>query len=133
EDLTASPETTGMPEGTGTSKSGKVAICHATGSQSNPYVRIVINQSALDAHRAHGDIVPAPPGGCPGAGTPVPTFPAISTDAMTPSTPSHATAAGTPPANGTSVPPGTSIPVSTPLPGSTPLPTAFVVATFTPV
>src|SRR5206468_6519943 len=52
---------------------GKVTICHATGSASNPYVRITISEAALAAHRAHQDgrdIIPAPAGGCPtGPGT----------------------------------------------------------------
>ncbi len=43
----------------------KVAICHRTGSPSNPYVKITVSESALDAHRRHGDIVPAPAAGCP--------------------------------------------------------------------
>jgi hypothetical protein len=49
-------------------KAGKVTICHATGSATNPYVTITISQNAADAHRAHQDgrdIVPAPAGGCP--------------------------------------------------------------------
>ncbi|MFN2489082.1 MAG: hypothetical protein ABR529_04990 [Actinomycetota bacterium] len=54
-------------------KQGKVTICHRTGSESNPYVRIRVNRNALKGHRNHppkngrNDIIPAPPGGCPGA------------------------------------------------------------------
>lgn len=45
-------------------KAGKTAICHATGSASNPHVRITISDHALDAHRRHdGDVIPAPAGG----------------------------------------------------------------------
>lgn len=42
----------------------KVTICHATGSEKNPYVEITVSQNAVDAHVAHGDIIPAPPTGC---------------------------------------------------------------------
>src|SRR5918996_5956101 len=48
----------------------KVTICHATGSETNPFVEITISENAVDAHRNHQDgedIIPAPAGGCPGA------------------------------------------------------------------
>jgi hypothetical protein len=48
----------------------KVTICHATGSESNPYVTITIAEPAVAAHRRHQhgeDIIPAPAGGCPAA------------------------------------------------------------------
>jgi hypothetical protein len=62
---------------------GKVTICHATGSATNPYVEITMSRNALTAHaEIHHDgrdVVPAPAGGCPGAaakpevvGTPAP-------------------------------------------------------------
>ena len=48
----------------------KISICHATGSDSNPYVEITISENGLNGHYAQGvhdgDIVPAPAGGCPG-------------------------------------------------------------------
>jgi len=48
---------------------GKISICHATGSESNPYVEITISENGLNGHNAQGvhdgDIVPAPSGGCP--------------------------------------------------------------------
>jgi hypothetical protein len=49
-----------------------VQICHRTGSKTHPYVLITVNQSAVAAHQSHppqnghSDIIPAPPGGCPG-------------------------------------------------------------------
>ena len=48
----------------------KTTICHATGSDTNPYVEITISDRALKAHAAHQDgrdIIPAPGGGCPKA------------------------------------------------------------------
>jgi hypothetical protein len=33
----------------------KVGICHATGSKTNPYVYIVVDQHAADAHKKHQD------------------------------------------------------------------------------
>jgi hypothetical protein len=49
----------------------KVSICHATGSETNPYVEISISENALSGDRGHasheGDIIPAPAAGCPGS------------------------------------------------------------------
>jgi hypothetical protein len=53
-------------------KAGKTTICHATGSESNPYVTITISNNAIPAHDRHQhdeDIIPAPAGGCPAAET----------------------------------------------------------------
>jgi len=45
---------------------GKIAICHATSSKSNPYTSINVNLAGLNGHGTHeGDIIPAPEGGCP--------------------------------------------------------------------
>jgi len=46
-------------------KHGKTTICHHTGSATNPWVTITIADPALKAHRRHGDLIPAPAGGCP--------------------------------------------------------------------
>ena len=48
----------------------KITICHATGSESNPYVEITISENGLNGHLNQNhqgleDIVPAPAGGCP--------------------------------------------------------------------
>ena len=46
----------------------KVTICHATGSDTNPYVKITIAEPAVEAHKRHQDgedIIPAPEGDCP--------------------------------------------------------------------
>ena len=48
----------------------KVSICHATGSESNPYVSITVSENAVNGNGGHashhGDLIPAPSGGCPG-------------------------------------------------------------------
>lgn len=59
---------------------GKITICHATRSQTNPYVEITISVNGLNGHgpaadpRHHAgswkDIIPAPAGGCPTTVTP---------------------------------------------------------------
>ena len=46
----------------------RVDVCHRTGSQRNPYVRISNNRADLPAHLAHGDIHPVPPNDCPTGG-----------------------------------------------------------------
>jgi hypothetical protein len=49
------------------SAQGKTTICHSTGSEKNPFVELTVSDEALKAHRKHrNDIIPAPPGGCPG-------------------------------------------------------------------
>jgi hypothetical protein len=49
----------------------KVSVCHATGSETNPYVQISISENALNGNGGHasheGDIIPAPSAGCPGS------------------------------------------------------------------
>jgi CHRD domain len=47
-------------------KPTKTTICHRTLSAKKPYVKITVTKSVLKGHIAHpGDIIPAPPGGCP--------------------------------------------------------------------
>jgi hypothetical protein len=51
---------------------GKLTICHATGSATNPYNEITIDFNGLNGHSNHtGDIIPAPESGCPSV-TPTP-------------------------------------------------------------
>jgi CHRD domain len=53
-------------ETTQAAKKNKVTICHRTGSESNPYVKISVGKAGLKGHMGHpGDIIPAPAGGCP--------------------------------------------------------------------
>jgi len=52
----------------GNKDNGKTTICHATGSETNPYVQITVSNNALAAHSRHQggrDIIPAPNEGCP--------------------------------------------------------------------
>jgi hypothetical protein len=45
---------------------GKLTICHATGSATNPYNEITVDFNGLRGHSNHaGDIIPAPEEGCP--------------------------------------------------------------------
>jgi hypothetical protein len=44
----------------------KITICHATGSEKNPYVKITVSVNGLNGHGGHsGDIIPVPANGCP--------------------------------------------------------------------
>jgi hypothetical protein len=46
----------------------RIDICHATGSAAVPYELLTVGGSDITAHQAHpGDLIPAPPGGCPSA------------------------------------------------------------------
>jgi LysM repeat protein len=48
-------------------QNGKITLCHATGSATNPYVEITVSVAgATHGHAKHpGDIIPAPADGCP--------------------------------------------------------------------
>lgn len=94
-----------------------ITICHRTGSESNPYVTITIDQSGLNGHMHHqGDIIPAPAGGCPGRNQPTPTPTPTCTPTPTPtltSTPccqGGVTSTPTPQVLGTSAPVVTQLP-----------------------
>jgi hypothetical protein len=54
-------------------QNGKITLCHATGSATNPYVEITVSVAgATNGHAKHpGDIIPAPADGCP-TSTPTP-------------------------------------------------------------
>src|SRR3954452_2485837 len=55
-------------EGSGNGHAGKTTLCHATGSETNPYVEITISNNGVPAHDRHQndeDIIPAD-GDCPG-------------------------------------------------------------------
>lgn len=44
----------------------KITICHATGSETNPYNEITVSINGLNGHDQHeGDIIPMPESGCP--------------------------------------------------------------------
>ena len=53
--------------GAQTNQNGKITLCHATGSATNPYVEITVSvEGATHGHAKHpGDIIPAPADGCP--------------------------------------------------------------------
>jgi Ca2+-binding RTX toxin-like protein len=66
--LLAGTAGTSLADGGSQGEKEKVTICHATGSEKNPYVTITVSEKAVAAHAAHQDgrdIIPAPADGCP--------------------------------------------------------------------
>jgi hypothetical protein len=65
--VTATPAVTTTPAATVSGdQTGKITICHATGSKKNPFVLITISVNGLNGHDKHPrDLIPAPAGGCP--------------------------------------------------------------------
>ncbi len=56
----------GCPTSPMAASDGKIAICHVTGSETNPYNEITVSVNGLNGHGKHeGDIIPVPEGGCP--------------------------------------------------------------------
>ena len=68
--LAAAPQLANAASGTSSAllraAPSKVTICHATSSDTNPYVTITISQAGLHGHSGHADdLIPAPADGCP--------------------------------------------------------------------
>lgn len=56
----------GCPASPGAISNDKITICHATGSENNPYNKITVSVNGLNGHGNHPrDIIPAPAGDCP--------------------------------------------------------------------
>ncbi len=67
-DIIPAPEG-GCPKSPVVINNGKITICHATSSKTNPYNEITVSINGLNGHGKHaGDIIPAPAGGCPTTG-----------------------------------------------------------------
>lgn len=65
-DIFPVPEDGCPPQPLVVQEDGKITICHATGSDKNPYNKITISINGLNGHGGHsGDIIPAPAGDCP--------------------------------------------------------------------
>jgi len=89
-DIIPAPEA-GCPTSPLVITDGKITICHATSSETNPYNEITVSANGLNGHGKHtDDIIPAPVGGCP-------TTPAVIKDAKI--TICHATSSKTNPYN----------------------------------
>jgi len=56
----------GCPTSLVVTDNGKIAICHATNSDKNPYNEITVSINGLNGHGDHeNDIIPMPASGCP--------------------------------------------------------------------
>jgi hypothetical protein len=56
----------GCPASPAVISDGKITVCHATNSATNPYEEITVSVNGLNGHSKHaGDNFPAPEGGCP--------------------------------------------------------------------
>jgi hypothetical protein len=65
DDIIPAPEG-GCPDNLLDIVDNKITICHATGSDKNPYVEMMVSVNGFNGHGNHeGDIIPAAPGSCP--------------------------------------------------------------------
>jgi len=60
-----SPATGTTTTAHGNGHAGKVALCHATHSKSNPYVKIWVSKNRVKAHERLGDLAVSADGSCP--------------------------------------------------------------------
>jgi len=72
---TSTGSSTGTSTGTattphGSGHAGKVALCHKTSSNSNPYVKIWVSKNAVKAHEQRGDLALFANGSCSKGSTP---------------------------------------------------------------
>lgn len=119
---------------TTTSVHETITICHATGSESNPYVEITVDLNGLNGHGDHpDDLIPAPKDGCPGPTTtttaeettttvpetttttaaPTTTVPEVTTTVAAPTTTVASATTTAAPATTTAAPATTAAPVTT--------------------
>lgn len=102
DDLIPAP-VNGCPETVKTdNNNGKITICHATSSATNPYNEITVDFNGLRGHSNHqNDLIPAPENGCPSALatstiTVTPTLTVTPTVTLTPTLTVTPTVTGTP-------------------------------------
>jgi len=70
--LAGPPSGKGKPQHTtrttttlGKGHSGKVTLCHKTGSKTKPFVKVKVSKNAVKAHLKRGDVEPNADGTCP--------------------------------------------------------------------